>query len=61
MSNDNTMYSMLLVDAGCGRGPMYWVIFPTGANYIEDEIFRLPGGSRRELKAASQLLEAMNG
>jgi len=53
-------YDMLYGECGSGRGPDYWIIYPTGGNYIYDEVCKLPGGSKIQQEKAQKVLDAMN-
>ena len=54
---NNEEYSMILVEES--RYSEAWVIYPTEGSYFQDEMCRLPGGSK--VHKALKVLDAMNG
>lgn len=37
-----------------------WIFYPTGGNYIHDELLRMPGGSIVKNEKAQKVLDLMN-
>ena len=56
---NNEEYSMILVEES--RYSEAWVIYPTEGSYFQDEMCRLPGGSKVQKDKALKVLDAMNG
>lgn len=54
---ENAKYSILLTEE---RNSSSWIIYPTGGNYIHDEVCRFPAGSKVQEKAAGRALSIMN-
>lgn len=59
MSKKKEKFDMLL--GSSGRYSESWIIYPTGGNYIYDEVCKLPGGSKILHEKALKVLNAMNG
>ena len=58
MSKKKEKFDMLL--GSSGRYSESWIIYPTDGNYIDDEVCKLPGGSKIQQEKAQKVLDAMN-
>lgn len=54
-------YTKILCEEVPEWGPECWVFYPEGGNYIDDELFRMPGGSIISDARAQKALDALNG